>query len=306
MFRNFWPVSEDYASALKPIFLADLKAWSERESNTSFLVRDGLVPLVWFFMNNPTPNGFNSTLRIHSDFECYIPEAWRPQVELYEFFSDTGAGYLGTQDGLTNEVRQLVLMGIVTPSFCSLSRLQADLKEILAFIGGPEKLDKVRIKAFLPVRDEGVTYHSGIGFFPNYLMKLYEGLKADIEFIELEGLKWMYFDPGTWVHEFNEGHLFKDSFLRTLALSKGGRFIPTAGQDHSERAEYSQVIPVYPHVSCGIRTKFTKEFFDYTKKTWVSENQELTTEFYRAMNSFVNTKYPWSQWIPSISTEKAL
>ena len=135
-FDALWPSIEMYESVMKPIFLADLPSAAEANPKGEWLVRDGLLPLIWFFTKNPEPGSFRGKLRVHASFEEFIPDAWRPQVDLYELFSNDQDGYDSSFGVDTGEVKELLLTGLIMQSYCSLSKLESDLKGIVDFIGG--------------------------------------------------------------------------------------------------------------------------------------------------------------------------
>lgn len=294
-FNGLWPVSESYASPLNPIFLLDLQKLSSFSEKESWLIRDGLLPLLWFFVNNPEPGRFKSTLRIHADFERFIPDAWRPQVELYELFPDENAP--DPRQGAGNRVRELLLTGLIMPSACSLNRLECDLAEIVKFVGGKDKLPGIKIRAFLPARFEVTDRDNGPSFYNLFMKTLFQSLGLEIEFLEYESLRWMYASSQVWMHEFNEKLLYSDSILSLLCLSKGHRQIPMGPARKKPR--FDRIYPVYPHVSCGIRKTYQENFVDYISSNWVPESQERAKAFYQATNSAANRLYPWPKWFPS-------
>lgn len=295
-FGGLWPAAETYASPLNPIFLLDLPDRTTGSAKESWLIRDGVLPLVWFFVKNPTPGGFRGVLKIHAELERLIPDAWRPQVMLYELFPDE---LPRPRQATPNEVREILLTGLIMPSACSISRLEEDLQQIVQFIGGREKIPSVKIRAFLPARFEVTDRASGPSFY-NYFMKtLFQYLGLEIEFLEYESLRWLYASSSIWMHEFNEKFLYADSYLSLLCLSKGHRAIPLNGGKRPRKPRYERVYPAYANVSCGIRSEFKEPFLDYLSGKWVPESQERAKAFFQATNSAANRIYPWPRWFPS-------
>jgi hypothetical protein len=298
-FQNLWPASEAYISALNPIFLADLHAIEATNPKSHYLVRDGILPLMWFFSQNPEPGNFKGKIRVHSDFEELVPDAWREQTELFSLFAEKSAPQ-AKNAAPTKSIKQILLLGVIMPSVCSLPRLESDLANVIEFAGGKEELEKIKIRAFLPFRMEAANMFSGHAYYNYFCSTLNRILGFNVEFIEYESLKWMYLEPGTWVHEFNEKYLYTDSYLSLLAMSKGGNFIPSVQgssvvAEVSESPAYDMIYQIYPHVSCGVRRKFQKSFVNYLNADWVPETQERALLFYKAMNSSANV-YPWPSW----------
>ena len=297
-YGNFWPPMESYVSPLNPIFLLDLPKAIEHVNKESWLVRDGLIPLIWFFTKNPAPEGFRAKLRIHADFEEYVPEAWRPQVELYRQLAGNDAGYESRRS--PRKVTTLYLLGLVSPSVCSISELERNLKDIVTFIGGPKKIAALKIKAFLPARFEPNDIFSEPSFSSRFIATICRHLSANIEFFEFESFRSMYPEEGSWVHEFNSGDLYSDSYLSSVAISKGIKVLPIGRfKPENERTSFDQIVPLYPHVSCGIRTHFRKPFINYLNESWIAESKERAQVFNRTVSAVVNRVYPWPEWFQS-------
>jgi hypothetical protein len=312
-FQTVWPASESYVSALQPIFLVDLPKLNELSPNQDWLVRDGLLPLIWFFVKNPEPGRYSGRLRIPHEFQAFVPDAWRKQVDLYQIFEETAEGFTPSFEAreAKHEVREILLMGLIMPSVCSLSRLEFELSEIVRFVGGREALSKVQLRAFLPVRFEETSVYNGPAYFNRYMTSICAALGTDIEYLAFESFQWMYPRAGSWVHEFNERWLYSDSYLTMLALSKGSRFIPMgpSGLRSSLRAtadDFDRVFPAFPNVSFGVHARYSQPFINYLDSAWVSETQERSQAYFRAVSSAANTAYPWPKWFDSWCKEFVL
>ena len=308
-YNNFWPATQNYASPLNPIFLLDLpqitKHINTNAQKESYLIRDGLIPLIWFFTKNPAPGGFKSKLYIHADFEEYVPDAWRGQCALYRHLAGNGDGYEARPTD--NKIKQIYILGLLAPSVCSIPELEQNLKDIVALAGGPKKIAGIKIKAFLPTRFEPVDVFSEPSYGSRFIALVCKYLSADIEFLEFESLKSMYPEEGSWVHEFNSGHLYADSFVSSVAISKGMRVLPIGrlAPTH-DRKKFDQIVPLYPHVSCGISTQFRKPFLNYLSDRWIAESEERAKAFNRAVSVAANRIFPWPQWFSSWCSELPL
>jgi hypothetical protein len=302
-FDNLWPATEIYTSNLNPVFLLDLPRASGMDSHKSWLVRDGLIPLIWFFTKNPKPAGFSAILRIHSDFEEYVPPDWRAQVQLFEPLVNHPAGFQSASRSNPKKINEIYLMGLVMPSVCSIPHLENDLALILKCVGGRKKLSEIKLKAILPQRYEPHDVFNGASFHSRFVGKLCRELGTDIEFIEFDSFNWMYPETGSWFHEFNSGYLYVDSAFSAIAIGKGLKTLPVLkGTDQKSQRPFDEILPMYPHVSCGIRKSFAKPFVDYLSGSWVSESQEKTKAFQNAISSSAHRAFPWPQWFSSWCT----
>ena len=259
-------------------------------------MRDGLLPILWFFKNNPAPASFRGNLQVHADFEEYVPDAWRSQVELYRFFSTSAGGYL-TKAKKAQPIRNLLLLGLIAPSVCSLPTLNDELKEIVRLIGGKKGLDNCTIKAVLPLRFENMHLFNGQSYYNRFIASICRELGTQIDFMEYDAFRASYPAEDTWFHEFNDRWLYADSYMSLVAQSKSCRVLPLHKSDSAE--SFDRILPAFPHVSCGIRKTYKKKFLNYLEGNWITESEERAKRYYSAMNSAANISYPWPNWFSS-------
>jgi hypothetical protein len=253
-------------------------------------VRDGLLPLIWFFTRNPAPGKFSSKLYIHSDFEEFVPEAWRAQVELYTFFPEN-------QAERKLKISEVLLTGLVMPSMCSLTTLRDDLENIVDRIGGAKALKGLKVRAYLPAKFEITDHRSGPAYYSRYIQFVCAHLGTEIEFMEYENLRWAYFSPGALVHDFNDRWLIADSYLNWLSFSKVDR-PHTLFSDSLQKARKDcyRFVSIFPNLSCGLRKSFKKPFINYLSSDWAPESQERVQKYFSVMHSPANRSFPWPEW----------
>src|SRR5207244_2578750 len=80
---HLWPMGLTYQSPFRPRFLIELERSGLEASDETFLVRDGLVPLLWFWKKWPEPGAFRGKLIVGDSYVEYVPEAWRPHIRYY-------------------------------------------------------------------------------------------------------------------------------------------------------------------------------------------------------------------------------
>lgn len=51
------------------------------------VIRDGFIPLMWFFINNPRPPKKTDKIYIHIQFQSFVPEPWLKNVGFYRVCS---------------------------------------------------------------------------------------------------------------------------------------------------------------------------------------------------------------------------
>ena len=68
-FSHFWPNTSDYQSPFENIFLIQAATAKIFNSRPKWFIRDGLIPLLWFFKTHPTPAKMKSRIYIHQWFQ---------------------------------------------------------------------------------------------------------------------------------------------------------------------------------------------------------------------------------------------
>src|SRR4051812_5803203 len=84
-----WPFMNAYYSPLRPVFTTLFKDFRRTGSGPEqdFMLRDGIVPLFWFFLNENT-NNLKDRLVVHEDLDSWVPRNWRYKVSLYSVHTE--------------------------------------------------------------------------------------------------------------------------------------------------------------------------------------------------------------------------
>jgi hypothetical protein len=77
------PAFGSYTSCLNPINLFSVLDYSLFKKLRFALIRDGVIPLTYFFTMYPTPESINTVFLIHETLSPFIPKAWWDNVVLY-------------------------------------------------------------------------------------------------------------------------------------------------------------------------------------------------------------------------------
>jgi len=142
--NNLWPMGMAYHSPLKPRFLIELENAGLPAGSETFLIRDGLIPLLWFWRKWPEPREFQGKILIGEQFAPYVPPAWRERVLFYRLTAGPRAPSLKSTRAPKSAKRRILLVGLVMPGYCSLESLKKKL--------APLKKTRAEVVAFLPVR----------------------------------------------------------------------------------------------------------------------------------------------------------
>ena len=79
---NQLPFSIDYHSVLNPCYLNQLSSLQTLAAH--FLIRDGIIPIIDYFLKNPSPNPEFPILIIPAIARGFVPKVWHGKILFYE------------------------------------------------------------------------------------------------------------------------------------------------------------------------------------------------------------------------------
>jgi hypothetical protein len=225
LIKAFWPSALPYYSALNPVFLNDNLSVQKLNRLPAWLLRDGLMPLQWFFHSFPKPQGFKSRFYVHEELAPIVPTPWRPFCGTYRLESSN-------PPPSAREPKGLILAGVVMDAFCGIEHLQKSLDRIIARYG-KAALASMELLSFLPMDQHSRDLQPQHQYHSEYWLRLCRALGASIKPLswkELTGLETLAdYD----FLELNEGLVCADSYLSHLLASKGARFFDQAPRPRS-------------------------------------------------------------------------
>jgi hypothetical protein len=206
------PFSGKYFSALNPVLLyggADIKQLLKKKE---WLVRDGLIPLSFFFKEKLlNKEGLNLT--IHKDLFFIVPPEWRNNVTFYEIEADNKYDKIKLP-------KQIILFGMPNETLADPDEFEEDVS-MLANTFGKKNIQNMKIIAYLPNKRTDLWGRWQDENFFKYGKSIFKNLKMDIEFPELQTIESMSDLKDSLYFEINRGHIIKDTFTQHFFLSKG-------------------------------------------------------------------------------------
>jgi hypothetical protein len=220
-----WPTTVAHGAA-DWTFLSEVDQQTRRTTGRAIKVRDGLIPMAWFFYNNPEPTDWNRKILVHHSLFRHVPTAWRTLTGVYD---------LGVQP-TPNEsatIDELLLLGAASENFCELERLRQILSRIEERLVQLPSVTKVSAYIAIPPMMDQVPFQA------EYFGTLARGLNREIQFLD-----WYKFCgrknlSKVWVVDLNGYMLCADNYLYQWALTFGAKsFFPvqegfTAAEDLS-------------------------------------------------------------------------
>ena len=285
-FEVLSPAADAYVSALNPVFLLDVRSLSALEERPFWLVRDGLVPLLWFFRKFPAPRGLRSRLLVRRELAPLVPSAWRGSIGTYRM--------VGASPKLAAaEPRGLLIVGLVMPSYCSLERGRAELRSVVARVGAAQ-LAELPIRAFLPGRFEGFGLRHDDDFYARFMIMVCQELGTRIEPIPYPELLSIGSLAGYEVVELNDLGLLADSTLLRVALTRGATLIldqavATAAKD----------IPIHPHAAYRVEWSLSSapnEGVTPAETEFLTRASEALEHYAELVCGDAAQRYPWPAW----------
>jgi hypothetical protein len=279
--QTLWPMCENYTSPIRDTFLLQHLAVESLNASPLWLVRDGLVPLLWFFRSFPRPDGLKTRLLVHADFAPAVPPAWRSHVGTYEVVS------LSPAPSAPESRPRLVVAGPLAESICTAEAFAAKLESLKSRIGAA-RLRTAETTLFLPVRHCSFQTKNADFYHALCLRKLFEtcgGPDAKIRHVDWAGLHGADAFGGELL-EVNDRLLCADNFLVHLVLSNGGRL---PGKPKARPGKHATIFEISPNHGFLVSMTLRRDHSDAT----AAERDAIT----RAFAGPANRSYPWDAWM---------
>lgn len=288
MFNLIWPAPLDYFSPLNPAFLYDCINPNYMNRHSVWLIRDGLIPLLWFFKTNPEPNEFKSKILVREDLTPYVPTAWRKQAGSYRMTSHPGFKPKKTEN--------VLIAGIAMESYCS---VRAAKKIADNYLAKSKPSSKTKFTAFLPFRNDPLVSDRQHEFHGEFLQALMKRFGTDIKFANWTQLESMDSLNGYELLDLNEGLVCSDNYILHSAMSRGATLFDTAAKPSRDEkfVELSQYHGVYVKTSVSGQYALGPEMAGY------DEAAPYLARVREAMRSTANLNFPWPAWFNEIAKE---
>lgn len=294
---SMWPLSARYASPLNPIFLVEIGSLDLLRQRPFWMIRDGLIPLLWFFELHPEPKlkNFSSKLLVSEDLAPFIPAPWRNYFGTYQKVSRHSADVSGAD-------RRLLIAGVVSENFCSLDFLESDLKKIREWVETRKTSKRQQTEAlvFLPTQGDISS-----AFVSQYIVNVCQAIGGDMrclswqKFSTLDGLENCDF------LELNDGQICKDSFLEEFALSSGALPI---GRQHlpvaAEMGSGTRYVELSPHHGLVVKAEVSEKSELSEALNAGNERSPIYQKYHRALRSKAHGRFPWPQWLSAWESPK--
>lgn len=292
---TIWPNGESYFSPVPSIFILEILNLETLNSQPGWIIRDGVVPLLWFFKTFPRPGKLKSKIYLNSSLLKFVPTAWQPFVGSYRTVS--------TQPFNSNKSapNKLIVCATIGENHCSLKGLETRLEKWVS--SHPEiDIQKMEKQIFFPIR-----------MSPSNTDAIYP-IKFMIEFCRYFGpennqvLTWPQVQmshswEGFYFLEINDHLICSDSSLKHDVLSKGGINFEQSSADQTidPKSEFISLSP-YHGFEISDEAKFDKSISTSLKRS-IKEHAEFNELYLKTIQSEANQNLPWPSWFSMLAEE---
>jgi hypothetical protein len=271
-----WPMSTPYFNPFGAAFLIQLQDQRILHTKRIWLVRDGRVPLVWFFRRFPKPDPeVQAKLMIDEDMLTCIPVAWRPHISTYRLVSNAPA---------TKESR-VAILGLASESYCSLDYLEKKLKQISAI----EKSERIKMDMFLPVRT-GSGDESDHVYHPDFFRRFFKVADHESRVFSYYQMVGTFDMQNLRLYDISDKMLLSDNAMVHELLKKGAQWPVT--EPTRENEEY---VPLSAFHGYAINHNV-----DFVEPDWDDKSLRTAAKFESdiagALNSQAFKFMPWPKW----------
>jgi len=279
-YSQFFPYYSYYESPLDTVLLDQVSNLTFFKNSEEWIVRDGIIPLLWFFKRFPEPENLKSKLYVESTLQKYVPVEWANHIGTYCLFSNQ-----------TYKKKNLMILGSISERYFSMKQLnsfflslKSSLKEFPV-----QNMSKLAHLSFQDLNRE-----KSLEFQINYFSQFHElfGLNVNTltlpKILEAEG-------PSSYlIVNLNNNILLSDNFLIHYFLSRGAGMLPSHSQAKKGRSVFISEHHGF-YLNDTVESKIS--IFD-------SLNDELkSVELFFKRNSYPRKEksyqehLPWPPWI---------
>ncbi len=281
-----WPSAISYDSPLCPIFLAEVSKIQVLAKRPIWLIRDGLVPLSWFFEMHPKPPvGLKTRLFIAEKLSGYVPTAWRKLFGTYRLVSRTPSKRI-------RGAKKLFLASVVLESYCSRESLRQKCQEVRRLLG--PKIASEPHLGFFPIHQELPS-----AFPSQFIIDICQTIPGTIQAIDWPKFNQSDSLQGYSLFEFNDDLICADSYLSHAVLTRGATLLNSEFHlDSINKIEkgcsYTELSPYHGMI---VRPQISKDSHLEIALQQRNEMSSYYQGYNRAMRSKANLKYPWPTWL---------
>ena len=263
--KNLRPHTTCYYSRLTPIFSPQIKTPASLNKYEIISLRDGLIPLLWFFKQFPTPGPFNCYFLLHTKFQKIIPATWKDRCGLYNISGEVALR------------KKLLISALLIDDYSSTEYISRFVDLIIAHIE-----NSTTVELYAPLT-HNPFYRLAQANYVHFISLLEKNGIAISKVWQNEEIKACSNFEAYSIADLNEGLLYADNYLIHHFLSKGASLLFDKLTKEKLPATSTYQLELSPYHQCQV-------YFDYP----YHPTEVVTNEFARYdLARTYNTSLPW-------------
>jgi hypothetical protein len=255
--HEIFPSALEYFSPLNAVFLFQFPGLKSLNLKSSWLIRDGEVPLHHFFSIHPDPIGVKSKIYVEESLAWLVPRSWKSKTGTYRVVSKKPS----------KPVDKCMIFGIGSAEVQSLSQLKTRLESLES-----KKIKALAKELYLPFRwisnneDELYPYRC--------ISLLRSHIGQNIRAVNWSQMKLKNSYDGYLFLDLTSRRYCADSYVTHIVLSRGA-FLPSSLRTGKQSCSFVALSPYH-----GL------EVSDKIGRYSMPRNASINFE----------SKFPWREW----------
>jgi hypothetical protein len=277
--KAVWPFMLPYFSPLCPAFSFEIATADNFLRQKTWLLRDGAIPLGWFFNAAAPALAEFGTLLVHSSLGGLVPRAWRKNIKFYDHFSHV-------EYSAANPPENLFLTGPVSAGITTIPELEAILDKTEESLG---KNFKGNVLIYCPVRQLEFANAEEESFEFQFAQRVLSRFGKKVQFLHWQNIEHATFRNTAFV-DLNGGWIYKDSFMLHQLLSRGAGLLAEPAPAIARESSRISLSPFH-----GMSVSSVPAAADFTASGDVSTAMDFFTALHKKTQD-PRSHYPWPKW----------
>jgi hypothetical protein len=280
----FWPAHLKYSGVIPGCFLFNIRDIKMLNRSTCWIARDGLVPLTWFFLQNPTPpKSLATKIYIHHSVQEIVPKPWQKLIRVYKLQPD--------EKLIRQKKSKLLITGLMCKSYVDVANLKNQINSLNQLFDS-QKIKIENCSIFTVARHNGHGSEHDHTFHFEFTNEIIKGFGTEFKIY-----KWNQFEMANdfsdyYVVDLNSRYIIADSFNIHHAIARGATYlepggdlqpietVPLSRSHHWALAKVGQNTTALALAKAGL--KQAQEFSDYFVEDGLADVQK---------------RFPWPDWV---------
>lgn len=271
-----WPMGPLYYNPMNAVYLMQIVDLRLLRIRPEWVVRDGLIPLLWFFKQNPRPPDFNVRLYVDESLARFVPEVWSSKFGTYRLHSGQPSP-LGSRTAL---------IGIAAEIYAGVSFVHKKIAAICAreSAAGSLSTDLCVLAKIVSHDEKEQTFHA------SYFREIFTQATGAMRIMTRNELCGTFDMQKVRLYDLNEKLLLSDNSMAHELLRKGAYWGETREISHGE--EYRKLSPFHGYVM--------NANLDQVSGLDVAQSMREFSQFHDRVDDVFSSQafqhFPWPTW----------